>query len=122
MSKFNVGDCVVCIDDDGSDLCEGKSYIISEVADYFGDVEYFLEGEAHLSWMGSRFESFEEWASHQRLASTENQLFLSQHQILILQKFKLEANYLLHHAMLHIEDDVSLKQEIEHFIVYGKLG
>lgn len=90
MSKFKVGDEVVCIDEQSGWLSLGKHYKIESII--FDDpwIEYFLEGEPKLSWKESRFELFSEWASHQVPVNTENELALTKLQVKMLQDWKKE--------------------------------
>ncbi len=133
MSKFKIGDAVVCIDTDGADygLKLHRCYVVSHMADWdYGPTEVFLEGDK-LSWMESRFELLSEWKKHQKensqnstLASEAQnhkkvnlatELELAKHQVAILQAWRKEALYLLRHAAIDV-NSASLKIEINKFL------
>ena len=90
MNKFKVGDEVVCIDDEGSELTNGKHYKIKSIlCGAPWQTEYYMEGEP-FSWMESRFELFSEWASHQVPVNTETELALTKLQVKMLQDWRKE--------------------------------
>ena len=122
MSKFKVGDKVVCIDSDYTDcwLDIGKCYNIKGYANYDDGrhiSEVYLE-ESDLSWMESRFELLEEWEKHQRKAPPEVELQLAQEQIKSLQEKLKEARMLLANVINIEGDDIScsLHNAIEEFL------
>lgn len=125
MSKFKVGDKVVCIDSDYTDcwLDIGKCYNIKGYANYDDGrhiSEVYLE-ESGLSWMESRFELLEEWEKHQKKVAPEIELQLAQMQIKSLQEKLKDARMLL--AKVVGDDcDISyaLFNDIEIFLGEGK--
>lgn len=118
MNKFKVGDEVVCIEDEYSDLTIGKLYKIIG-ARCFGD-EYYLEGEP-FSWMESRFELFSEWAAHQVPVNTETELSLTKIQVEMLQDWKKAALYLLSKTSHEDMIPTTLREEIDYFLDNNKL-
>lgn len=84
MSKFNVGDVVVCmVSDDSFDTLEtGRSYTVKSSEDW--TVE--LEEMPHRDFGCARFEHIEEWAKHQKPVSVDVELQLAREQINMLQQ------------------------------------
>lgn len=62
MSKFNVGDRVVCIRANGTNLVEGQDYIVTGVIYFACSGSSFVEinGDTSLNFWESRFESVEQ--------------------------------------------------------------
>lgn len=76
--NFKVGDTVVCIDDEDSDLSKGSKYVVKEIAEYDDSTsipEIYLEG-IKFSWMQTRFKLAEDIqnASDKRVEELENAL------------------------------------------------
>ena len=84
--RFKVGQRVVCVDDTGSDLDLHKDYVVHVIRYYpdFEVPELELDGSGY-SWMESRFEDFDTWASFQKKASPEAQAQGDRTQIAMLQ-------------------------------------
>lgn len=87
MTKFKVGDEVVCMDTRGSDLEILKHYIVTEVDDEDGTIAF---NNDEWFYFGGRFELAPEWAAHQVPVSTENELTLTKLQVKMLQDWKKE--------------------------------
>ena len=86
MSKFKVGDTVVCKDASGFDmghLEEGRSYKV----EFCDGVNIELVGVDYSTKVW-RFEPFNKWAAHQKRVSPEDELTMSKLQIASLQELK----------------------------------
>lgn len=117
MSKFKVGDEVVCIDASGSDLDMLQYYTVTEV-DNGGNIA--LNNEEWF-YFGARFELFSEWAAHQKPVNTETELALTKLQVKMLQDWKKDALYLLRKTSHEDMIPTTLREEIDYFLVNNKL-
>lgn len=90
MSKFKVGDEVVCIDKNHFELEYLKQYTIRagrNAGVFWKNVQVEVLGDFYPE---ECFELFSEWASHQVPVSTETELALTKLQVKMLQDWKKE--------------------------------
>lgn len=118
MTKFKVGDEVVCMDTRGSDLEILKHYIVTEVDDEDGTIAF---NNDEWFYFGGRFELAPEWASHQVPVNTETELTLAKLQVKMLQDWKKDALYLLSKTIRKDYIPSVLAAEIDYFLVNNKL-
>lgn len=72
MSKFKPGQKVICIDTEFSDLDLYRCYTVKQVDLYTeAEADEVLLEEEKLSWLESRFEDADVWASHQKACDVE---------------------------------------------------
>ena len=87
MSKFKVGDKVVCVDPSQ----ELELLQVYTVALYTHNTDMIALDEydnGNGGFYESRFELFDEWAKHQKPVSPEVELELTKHQVVMLQDTK----------------------------------
>jgi hypothetical protein len=117
MTKYKIGDKVVCknVDFAEYELQIGETYEITGIVPYsHPEPEYYIDG-GKLSWMESRFELFEEWASHQTRADNETELALAKDQIASLQQALKQAKELLR-VSYHTADSIQHMKNIKEFL------
>ena len=97
MSKFKVGDKVVCINDDGVECFDylGEYLVVSVWDD---QIATDAKGDYGYGWWENRFELLEEWAKHQKPASNELELQITKDQVASLQ----ESNEAFRESLLMI--------------------
>lgn len=91
ISKFYAGQKVVCMDCEDSDLDLLRCYTVEAVIRYNPDEECELRLEETVgghTWVESRFEDFDTWASHQKPVSDVVELEQCKIQIAMLQDNK----------------------------------
>lgn len=85
--KFHVGQQVVCIDAEVSDLDYLRCYVVTGVEDCLEGIEYYVDNGRHC-WMEERFEDYDTWASFQKPVDAATELALAKLQIVSLQANK----------------------------------
>lgn len=121
MTKFKVGDEVVCVDKNHSKLEYLKQYIIRAergVCVFWEDVQVEYNGYFYPK---ECFELFSEWSAHQKPVSTETELSLTKLQVKMLQDWKKDALYLLSKTSHEDMIPTTLREEIDYFLVNNKL-
>ena len=115
MTKFKIGDKVVCVDNDGAGykFLIGDEFTITGIRAGYGSEEYMLNGE-QMSWCGWRFELAENELST-RKADTEIELALANNQIASLQQALKQAKELLR-VSYHTTDSSQHMKNIKEFL------
>lgn len=115
MTKFKIGDKVVCVDNNAAEyrFSIGDEFTITGIREGYEIEEYMLDGE-RLSWCGWRFELVEDEEST-RKADNETELALAKDQIASLQQALKQAKELLR-VSYHTTDSSLHMKKIKEFL------